>query len=70
MIYVLHRVEVNVLLATFKDRSKLALIAFLGPIIDQLEKINAMFQVQFILNYIFCVVVPAVFDRVAANSNA
>jgi len=61
---------VNVLLATFKDRSKLALLAFFCPNIDQLEKKNAMFQVQFILNYIFCVVVPAVFERVAANSNA
>jgi hypothetical protein len=37
---------VTFLVNTFKDRSKLALLAFLIPIVDQLEKINAMFQVN------------------------
>jgi hypothetical protein len=33
---------------TFKDRSKLALLAFLIPIVEHLERINAMFQVTFV----------------------
>jgi hypothetical protein len=33
------------LVKAFKDRSKLSLLDFLIPIVDQLEKINTMFQV-------------------------
>jgi hypothetical protein len=38
------RVDVAVLIQTFKDRSKQALLAFLIPIVEDLERINAMFQ--------------------------
>jgi hypothetical protein len=36
----------TILAQTFKDRSKLVLLAFLIPVVDQLEKINAMFQLK------------------------
>jgi hypothetical protein len=39
------RLEVATLSGIFKDRSKYALLAFLSPIVDQCEKLNAMFQV-------------------------
>jgi len=38
--------DVKILVQTFKDQFKLAMLAFLIPIVDQLEKINAMFQVR------------------------
>ncbi len=38
------------LLKILSDRSKLALLAFLIPIVGELEKINAMFQVETVNN--------------------
>jgi hypothetical protein len=39
-----YRGDVRYLIQIFKDRSKLALLAFLFPIVESLERINAMFQ--------------------------
>jgi hypothetical protein len=40
---------VTYLLNILKDRSKLALLAFLIPVVEQAEKINMMFQVGLVM---------------------